>query len=265
MSLIKQGFSLLRIKCVYKQVCLTLCSVSLWLVCLVAAWLAWSQVDFLYSSWYRVLGIDQTIATYAPENRFGKESFYMASRQEHYRLFSRIVDSVNNQGNDLENIHYQLATPLGQIGHYPLLTPAEIIHLQDVARLVAMLFPLGGLALLVFAASVFQVYRQGWLLPSLRRQLLVALFAFAAVGGLVVLLGVQEVFYWLHVQVFPAEHQWFFYYQDSLMSTLMQAPNLFAPIAMIWLCLAMFLWVVGMLWLVRWQRCWNSWSGKKNA
>jgi hypothetical protein len=35
----------------------------------------------------------------------------------------------------------------------------------------------------------------------------------------------------MHIFVFPDNHQWFFYYQDSLMSTLMKAPDLFAGIA----------------------------------
>ena len=44
-------------------------------------------------------------------------------------------------------------------------------------------------------------------------------------------LGGKAVFYQLHIWIFPANHQWFFYYQDSLMSTMMKAPDLFAYIA----------------------------------
>jgi hypothetical protein len=50
--------------------------------------------------------------------------------------------------------------------------------------------------------------------------------------------GPVQVFYVLHELVFPAGHEWFFYYQDSLMSMMMQAPNLFGPIAVLWLVLA---------------------------
>jgi hypothetical protein len=35
----------------------------------------------------------------------------------------------------------------------------------------------------------------------------------------------------LHTVVFPADHQWFFYYKDSLMASLMKAPDIFAAIA----------------------------------
>jgi hypothetical protein len=42
----------------------------------------------------------------------------------------------------------------------------------------------------------------------------------------------------MHVWVFPADHQWFFYYQDSLMSTLMKAPYLFGYIAVALVALA---------------------------
>jgi len=43
--------------------------------------------------------------------------------------------------------------------------------------------------------------------------------------------GFTDVFYYLHTLVFPDNHQWFFYYQESLMSSLMKAPDLFAGIA----------------------------------
>ena len=48
--------------------------------------------------------------------------------------------------------------------------------------------------------------------------------------ALIALIGFEAVFYQLHEWVFPANNQWFFYYQESLMTTLMQAPNLFAYI-----------------------------------
>ena len=37
----------------------------------------------------------------------------------------------------------------------------------------------------------------------------------------------------MHEWVFPAEHQWFFYYQESLMTVLMKAPDLFGAIAIL--------------------------------
>src|SRR5690606_5060552 len=54
--------------------------------------------------------------------------------------------------------------------------------------------------------------------------------------------GPTKVFYWLHEQIFPDEHEWFFYYQDSLMTTLMKAPDLFGFIAVILVILMMVLW-----------------------
>jgi len=44
--------------------------------------------------------------------------------------------------------------------------------------------------------------------------------------------GEGGLFAWLHEQVFPPGHQWFFYYQESLMTTLMKAPHLFGPVAL---------------------------------
>tara|TARA_Y100000588_G_scaffold356149_1_gene412087 strand:- start:498 stop:764 length:267 start_codon:yes stop_codon:yes gene_type:complete len=55
----------------------------------------------------------------------------------------------------------------------------------------------------------------------------------AITTGVVFALGPKQVFYWFHIKVFPEGHQWFFYYQESLMSTLMKAPDLFGFIAVL--------------------------------
>jgi hypothetical protein len=60
----------------------------------------------------------------------------------------------------------------------------------------------------------------------------------------VVLADAKTFFYWLHTVVFPSDHQWFFYYEESLMSTLMKAPYLFAPISIMLLLFALIMWTL---------------------
>jgi hypothetical protein len=60
------------------------------------------------------------------------------------------------------------------------------------------------------------------------------------------------VFYGLHTWIFPPGHAWFFYYQDSLMTMMMKAPELFAYIALTLAvvslaCLMVMLWLTGRL------------------
>ncbi len=57
------------------------------------------------------------------------------------------------------------------------------------------------------------------------------------------LIGPTKVFYWGHEVVFPENNQWFFYYEDSLMSTMMKAPALFGPIAGQLLFCTLILWM----------------------
>lgn len=47
------------------------------------------------------------------------------------------------------------------------------------------------------------------------------------------LVGAKQVFYALHVWLFPSENQWFFYWELSLMSAMMKAPYLFGGIAVV--------------------------------
>ena len=74
--------------------------------------------------------------------------------------------------------------------------------------------------MLVRRRVVIQWKQQGLLLGGL----------LAAVGLVLLIAGPTAVFYQLHIWIFPDDHQWFFYYQESLMSTMMKAPDLFGGI-----------------------------------
>ena len=194
---------------------------SLWL-----AWVSLAAVDFLYPAWYRALDIHGHIERYAPQNRY-REGFERTDPEERARIFGAVVDAIHDDGRGLADIRYHDADgrDLGAVFH-----EAEIIHLQDVAKLVGLLFPVGALAFAWTLVHLGLVRRFRWPVPSLPR-VVAATLATVAVG-LAVLLGVgfRKVFYALHEVVFPPGHQWFFYYQESLMSTMMKAPWLFAAI-----------------------------------
>jgi hypothetical protein len=68
-----------------------------------------------------------------------------------------------------------------------------------------------------------------------------------------VLFGPVNVFYKLHTWIFPADHQWFFYYQESLMTTLMKAPDIFGGIAAVWIVFAS-LSFISIHWVFRWRQ-----------
>jgi uncharacterized membrane protein len=70
----------------------------------------------------------------------------------------------------------------------------------------------------------------------------------------IILIGPKQVFYHLHEMIFPADHAWFFYYQDSLMATLMKAPDLFGGIALVIVMGGVILFGFYLLLLTGWQR-----------
>lgn len=83
---------------------------------------------------------------------------------------------------------------------------------------------------------------RGYQLPSITKILFGFLIGFSLIALIVFALGPIAVFYWFHEQVFPEGHQWFFYYQDSLMTTLMKAPDIFAFIAALLVTVLVALW-----------------------
>jgi hypothetical protein len=198
-------------------------------------WLALARVNFLYPLWHDLIGIDHTIETYAPRNQY-RHGFQQTSKAERSRLFAAIVYAIHHQGTGLRTLVYHDTSgrPLNK-----LLREPEITHLQDVARLIDLLRPVGLLASIATIALLVAIRWQRQPMPSLMSLLLGMVVPLGAAGTLVLLIGPVNVFYWLHALIFPPGHEWFFYYQDSLMSTMMKAPELFGYIALMWIVLSL--------------------------
>lgn len=223
----------------------------LWLLlpaaALAALWLAWralATVDFLYPVFYDALDIETHIAVYGPQNRH-KTGFELTTREERLRLFGAIVDAIHSSGQGLAEIEYRdaLGRPIDR-----LLREPEVGHLEDVGWLVDGAAVAGWLATAWTVAHLLLIRLLGWPVPPLGRMLGASLVATAAAVLLLLLAGPKRVFYAAHDLVFPPDHPWFFYYQDSLMTTLMKAPDLFGAIAAALLVVALVLYA-GLLWL----------------
>lgn len=191
------------------------------------SWGLYAQADYGYPFWYQQLEIGAHIDQYGPLNRHHRPDFERLDAASHQALFQRIRVAVHNGGNGLETIVYE-----DRNGHrLPLLRHAEVVHLRDVADLidrgrVALL-----LALLSWAPLAWLSVRQPT--PGWRSRALVAVSPLLAVLAWLLVAGPTAVFYQFHIWLFPADHEWFFYWQDSLMSTLMKAPALFGGIAVV--------------------------------
>jgi len=206
-------------------------AVALALASLHVTWRALAAVDFGYPVFYDVLGLGATIDRYGPENDV-RPGFHRTSRAERERIFAAIARAIRNGGAGLAELRYHArdGRVLGRV-----LTEAEVQHLRDVAALVTAFERVGWSAwvvLLVLTGAALGSRK--W--PPRPRYLAVGLLgALVIASAAVFALGPEAVFYWLHEQVFPPDHQWFFYYQESLMSMMMRAPDLFAAIAVVWL------------------------------
>jgi hypothetical protein len=216
----------------------------LWLLLPAAAlgalWLAWrslAMVDFLYPAFYDAMDIDGHIQHFAPQNLY-KSGFEDTTREERIRLFSEIVTAIHASGEGLAQLEYR--GPDGGVIDRLLREP-EVGHLQDVARLVDRLSLVGWLAVGWLAAHLLLIRLRGWSMPTLAWLLGASALATAGGVAIVLVVGPRRVFYWLHEVVFPPEHPWFFYYQESLMATMMKAPYLFGGIAAVLLALALAL------------------------
>lgn len=209
------------------------------LVSLAVSWVVLALANFSYGLWHDHAGIGAAIDEYGASNQY-RQGFHLTTREQRVELFAGINRAIHQGGEGLTELTYVVP------GHAPqtLLREPEVIHLQDVANLIDYSTYAAVIALSIWLGLLLYYMRSGKAVPSLQHQLVGTVLFMAAVGLVVVIIGPVKVFYALHVLLFPDGHQWFFYYQESLMSTMMKAPDLFGWIAVEWALLAIACFIV---------------------
>ena len=210
-------------------------------VALLFAWKLLYLSNYNYEFWYSQLSIEQHVAKFAPQNRLNKTGFEKTTREARTELFRSIGHAINNGGEGLRTLEYQ---PHPDAEPIVLLTDPEAIHLEDVAKLIDLLEPIGWAATVLLVVLMVLAIVGNISLPGLKVSLLTLLVIALLLTVVIVVVGPRDVFSALHEFVFPADHQWFFYYQDSLMTTLMKAPDIFFAIGAVWAALAVIIYLM---------------------
>lgn len=197
---------------------------SLLLSCLSVSWWINAHFHYGYSHFYEFYDIGEHIEKFAPQNEYilGLDKL---TKEQHVSLFNQISTAVHHHGKGLADIEFMLEGKPTRLLH-----KAEVIHLQDVANLIDKLKAAAVMAIVLTTLLLFYLFRNKRK-PKLKVQLLCLFSLIAFIAALVFVVGPTKVFYQLHIWIFPDGHQWFFYYQESLMSTMMKAPDLFGGIA----------------------------------
>ncbi|MDO6420914.1 lipoprotein intramolecular transacylase Lit [Saccharophagus degradans] len=220
----------------FKSVFAVIFAVHSLLFAIALGWCLLASVQFGYGVWHDHTGINEAIAKYAPQNHY-KKGFEHTTKEQRLDMFSQINFAIHNGGAGLEDIYYETAT---SDGPQKLLREPEVVHLQDVANLIDFFFYPLVYVLLAWPPLAILAIKRSWV-PKLKGQVLTLVGLVAAVGAVLLIVGPEKVFNQLHIWVFPDDHQWFFYYQDSLMSTMMFAPHLFGWIGLAWAILIVFI------------------------
>ncbi|HLR17784.1 MAG TPA: DUF1461 domain-containing protein [Alcanivoracaceae bacterium] len=210
--------------CCYALICLLLAlSISLWYV---------AAYDYAFAYWYDYLKIGEHLNTYAAQNHV-KPFFHLLGKAEHVAAFQQIANAVHNNGVGLADITYVYH------GHtIKLLTHAEVVHLEDVARLFQRVKTTSFLLFLLWPVLAWAVFKKP--LPSFSARFIAAFLGLAPLLLWLLIAGAEAVFYQFHIWLFPPEHPWFFYWEESLMSALMKAPYLFGAIALMMCAITIF-------------------------
>lgn len=201
------------------------------LVALIISWVFLAQQNFWYGFWHDHTSIGAAIEKYGPQNRY-IPGFADTTLEQRIGVFAEINKAIHRGGEGLAEIYFD--TP--KYGRQRLLREPEVVHLQDVAKLISLLKIVVIVIVGTWLVIVVRAFKRRRL-PSIKQQF-GGTSLFVIMSMLIVfVIGPKKVFNTLHVWVFPEENAWFFYYQDSLMSTLMEAPYLFS-----WIAVALLVW-----------------------
>jgi len=210
------------------------------------SWLLLAQFNFAYDWFYTLIDIPQHITTYAPFYT-ERADFIQTTAAERSRLFAEVVTSIHQQGMGLAEISYYAADGT-------LLNTAfnrdEVIHLQDVANLIDNFKLILSVMFAVFVCLLVWMSVTCQALPPFKSLFVYVAVALLSITAVVLVIGPYEIFYQMHVWAFPEDHKWKFYYEESVMSNLMKAPDLFAYIAMLLVAVTIPIFV-GIMWLVK--------------
>jgi len=215
-------------------------SLHMMLFSIAISWLLLYQTQFLFGVFHDVGGIKEGIDKYAPLNKY-KAGFGDTTYTQRVEAFKAINIAVHNSGEGLADISYQTATSHGP---QRLLREPEVVHLQDVANLLDVFKPLFwwsllALPLFMMALAFYNPLAIFVTIPAIKHSMITIGMLALLLALPLLIFGAEDVFNQLHIWIFPKEHQWFFYYQESLMSTLMYAPVLFGWIAAAWALFAL--------------------------
>ena len=221
-------------------------SFALFCTCLMFSWFVWSQNNFLFNQLYEYNQLEEHIEKYAPQNR-NRDNFETTTKEDRVRVFGEIVDAINNNGFGLQDIVYM--TDSGEIID-KFLTNDEIDHLNDVSGLIknineANIYLIAILAAIILFCWIYKVRKAKyfWKPVSVFAAFFNMIVLLAAGCSMVFAIGPQNVFYFLHEWFFADKAQWHFYFQDSLMTTLLPEP-IFGSIAVLLVTTAFLFWII---------------------
>ena len=185
--------------------------------------------------------IESHIAEFAPQNRQNRNNFELTSKNERIRIVGEILRTVNSKGVGLETIKY-FNTDGVPVNLF--LTLAEVEHLEDVSVLVHFMNSIAFILIIIFIIIFSLAWRYKTTTPSLL-MLTCSMASFVIITtGCIIFTGPQIVFNELHGWVFGDKSEWHFYYQDSLMTTLLKAPDTFATMAILMAAIALIFWLL---------------------
>ena len=223
----------------------TILSIFLLAVCTLLSWHTLSKLNFFFDHVYEYNEIADHIDQYAPKN-VNRNDFEVTTKEERIRLFGEMVTAVNSDGSGLSDIYYKAPSD-EKIDTF--LTEPELNHLIDVSELVSYSNEIG----VTVAICLVVIYSLLYICKSSNTKpfwkpismpiILINTSLFTIIGTLgIFMIGPHNVFLYLHEVMFSDKAQWDFFFEESLMTTLLPVP-VFGSMAIMLVVVAILWWM----------------------
>lgn len=220
-------------------------SMALIIACALLSWHLLSKANFFFYHIYEYNELQEHIDKYAPQNR-NRDNFEDTTKEERVRIFGEMVTAINNNGLGLSDIEYRLRS--GEIID-TFLTEPELNHLVDVSDLISGVNRIGIIVsfslILFYLLCLFYKIKKGvsfWKPAGVTISFINICVLALIVTGTIFIVGPREVFHKFHEWFFANKGQWYFYFEDSLMTTLLPE-HVFGSISVLLFAATLVLWI----------------------
>lgn len=201
------------------------------------AWMFLAKMDYFYSFWLSRSGMMELVTRRARIN-LNFPDYACTTFGERVDSFLQMKHAVHVSPETIDSLYFQSSCSVGQVTY---LTLSESRHLHEVSKLIDSLESFCLILILTWLAVVLLKVAMRAPIAKYSSNLKYMICLGAVGFVLIKVFGVEPIYKYMHVLLFPAGDKWAYSFYDSIMVTIFAAPRFFIFVTILLLCFTFLL------------------------